>query len=256
MTGLGGRLRGFQRAHLPVHPVEVVADHFQGDVIGHRSRLGQVGVGQLRDLHLGRHVLIFGAKQVERRSGHEAWRLGALEPDELLELPDGRERDEVELLPKAIQLMLLRLVQHQVVERAIVPEIAHLTVKAGAQQTVAFGVRGDLAGVGEEHAAAFRDVEPIGEQRTKTCERILVPRPRVLRGRYQQEGIRLRVRGHVQLQRVTRVGRPVIRVLAILPEHERLRAGGDPACRQVLERHRHARPEHDDEIAHPFDGSA
>ena len=80
--------------------------------------------------------------------------------------------------PEAIQLTLLRLVEDQIVERAIVSEIAHLTVKAGAQQTMAFGIRGDVAGVGEEHAAAFRDVKAIREQRTETRERILIARPR------------------------------------------------------------------------------
>jgi hypothetical protein len=44
----------------------------------------------------------------------------------------------------------------------------------------------------------------------------------------------------------------MIGILSILPEHERLRPGGNPARRQVFERHRDARPETGDQIAHPL----
>ena len=43
----------------------------------------------------------------------------------------------------------------------------------------------------------------------------------------------------------------MVGVLAILPQHERLRAGRDAARGQVVERHGDARPQTDDQIAHP-----
>ena len=56
--------------------------------------------------------------------------------------------------PAAIRLSLARRVEHHVVERFVVPEIANLTVEAGAQITVA----GEIAlRVGLEHPAAFED---------------------------------------------------------------------------------------------------
>ena len=144
--GRGPRL--LQRAHVRVHLVEIVADHSERDVIGDLSRLGQIHVGQLRHLRFGRDVVVFRAEHVELRAGHEAGRLGTLEPDELLELPDRRERDEIQLFPEVVQLTLLRRVEDQLVQRAVVAEIAHLAVEAGAQQTMALGVGRDLARVG------------------------------------------------------------------------------------------------------------
>src|SRR5262245_44909230 len=105
----------FEGAHVSIHAIEVVADDVCGSIGTHLARLGQIYVAELRELRFGRDVIVFGAEPVELRRGHEAWRLGALEPDELLELPDWRERDEVELLPQAVDLTLLTGVEDQLV---------------------------------------------------------------------------------------------------------------------------------------------
>ena len=107
---------------------------------------------------------------------------------------------------------------------------------------VALRIGSDFARVGEEHATAFRDEKPIRKQGAEAREGILIARPHVLRRRHEEERIGLCVRRHVEMQRVAGIGRSVIGVLTILPEHERLRAGRDPARRQVLERHRDAGP--------------
>jgi hypothetical protein len=96
--------------------------------------------------------------------------------------------------PEAVELTLLRFIEDQLVERAIVSEIAHLTMKSGAQQTMALGIGGDLAGVVQEHAATFRDIKAIRKQRTETRERILIACPRTGVRRYQQQRIGFRVR--------------------------------------------------------------
>src|SRR5262249_15682739 len=96
------------------------------------------------------------------------------EPDELLELTDRRERDEIEILPQLIQLAPLRSVEDQIVKRTIVAEVSHLAVKSGAQQPVTLRIRGNLAWVGQEHAAALRHVEPVREEGAKTAERVHV----------------------------------------------------------------------------------
>ena len=181
MSRFGGRPGPLERAHVAIHLFEIIADDSRGHVVGHLLRPGQVHVGQLRHLRFGGDLIVFGAERVELRRGHEAWRLGALEPDELLELPDRRERDEIELLPKAVQLALLRGIEDELVQRTIVAEISHLAVEAGAQQTMALRIRCDLARVGEEHAAAFRDIKPIGEQRAEAGERRFISRLRLLR---------------------------------------------------------------------------
>src|SRR4029077_13455335 len=99
----------------------------------------------------------------------------------LLELPDRRVRDEVEILPQAVEATLLRVVEDQLVQRAIVAKVPHLAVKAGAQQAMALGVGRDLAWVGQEHPPALRDVKPIREQRAEARKRILVSRARRFR---------------------------------------------------------------------------
>src|SRR5207342_827348 len=150
------------------------------------------------------------AEGVELRGGHEAGRLGALEPDELLELPDRRVRDEIELFPQVVQLALLAGVEYELVQRPIVAEIAHLTVETGAQQTVALRIGCDLAGVGQEDAAALGDVKLVGEQSAETREGRVVTRPGVVCFWNQQGRIGWRVRRHVQLQRVARISRSMI----------------------------------------------
>ena len=155
-------------------------------------------------------------------------RLGALEPEEARVLPHRGAGDEVELLPEPVELALALLVEHQLVERAVVAEVARHAVEAGAQEPARVLLL--LLRV-EVDAGPLRDEEGVGEGRAEARE----GRPRSAAGSAGSAGT-ARARAAARpgrqlvrpdLRRAAGVTHPVGDELAILPEHERLRARSD-----------------------------
>src|SRR5207244_2857417 len=145
--------------------------------------------------------------------------------------------DEIQLLPKRVELMLLLRIENQFVERRVVAEISDHEVEPRAEQSSsAFLI------FLEKNKNAFRHVESVGEDFAETCERRLVTRPRSftcgddqgLVGHGVGHGSVL-VCGAGDLQRAAMVTHAVRCVLAILPEHKRLGTGGYSTDCKVLE---------------------
>jgi hypothetical protein len=101
---------------------------------------------------------------------HET-RIGALEPDEAGVLPRGGAGDDIELQPQAVELALSIRVQQELVERAVIAEVARHAVEAGAEQPAAEFFF--LLGV-EVNTRTFGDEEGIRKGRAKARECRLV----------------------------------------------------------------------------------
>ena len=144
------------------------------------------------------------------------------------------------------------LVEHQLVERAVVAEVSRHAVEAGAQQPprvlllllrveVDAGPLRHEEGVGEGRAEAAKAASyrstAAGSAGTARARAAAVP------------GVKP---GRPELQRAAGVTHPVRHELAVLPEHERLRAVLNPGSGQVLDLRRELLAELDDEVAHPL----
>ena len=94
-------------------------------------------------------------------------RVGPLEPEEARVLPHRGAGDEVELVPEAVELAPARLVEHQLIERGVVAEVARHAVKAGAEQPARVPLL--LLRV-EIDAGPLRHEEGVGEGRAEPRE--------------------------------------------------------------------------------------
>ena len=198
-------------------------------------------------------VLVFGPHKIELGPPHEP-RLGALEPEEARVLPHRGARDEIKFLPEPVELALAFGVEDELVERRVVAEVSRHAVEAGAQQPARVLLL--LLRI-EVDAGPLRDEERVGKGRAEASEGRLVPLAAsaapVGTASARAAGVPVgQLVGAKPRHAAGDVAPAVGHILAILPEHERLRAVVHAAGGQVLDLRRELLAELDHEIPHPL----
>src|SRR5678816_3363494 len=94
----------------------------------------KVDFRELPDLFLGRHRFVLGPIGIEFRVTHEPG-IRALKPEKAGVHALWHRSGEIELLPKLIQLSPASLIENEVVEWPIIPEITGHAVQTSAEQT-------------------------------------------------------------------------------------------------------------------------
>ena len=198
------------------------------------SSLRQVDRGEPSHLGLGHGVLVLGPDEVECLVAPQEAGLGALVPEVAGILAHRGARDEVELPPEPVQLLLTGLIQHQLVERAVVAEVAGHAVEAGAQESS--GVPLLLLGVEVDRARSETKKASGNVRQKRPNDSSKRPATSPPSGAASPGGRVVEVQlAHRELRRPARVPHPVGHELAVLPEDERLRPLADPPRLQVLD---------------------
>ena len=169
------RIRSTRRKRV-IHPVEMHPYRFgRNRVVGRiLRRLGQIGISKREDHGRRadgrvRRTTAAGLAALESNQPGIALHLAALIEVVLYPRAAGVVGDEVELVPEPVQPRPALVIEDQLPQRPVVPEVPHHVVIPGAQEAPLVG---RVIGI---EATALADIERIRKHAGELGERALVP---------------------------------------------------------------------------------